>query len=296
MKTRPGVTLLEVLVAIFIMGIGLLALLTLFPLGATTMSAAMRDARCNEAGNNAKSVCLALNLRQDPIAGPAFQGPSGPNQLPTDWNGASYPVFVDPVGLYYVGSTPASIPGTLVQRVGFSQALTGPRAIRWCSLWDDYAFDGSGSTNLATGVARESRFTWAYMLKRPNWQNSAVVEANIVCYAGRNLQIPGGEVAYPATYSNASPRTIIITYAGDKPNLKNGGWILDATAHDINKDTVLAMRYGPVHGTFYRVVGFTEVNTNQIEIELQTVPVAPVNNIVIMDNVAEVFPVGTGRP
>ena len=33
-RDRPGVTLLEVLTAIFIMGIGMLAILTLFPAGA----------------------------------------------------------------------------------------------------------------------------------------------------------------------------------------------------------------------------------------------------------------------
>jgi Tfp pilus assembly protein PilV len=40
-----GVTLLEVLVAIFVNGVGLLALLTLFPLGALEMAAAIKDDR-----------------------------------------------------------------------------------------------------------------------------------------------------------------------------------------------------------------------------------------------------------
>lgn len=42
---RPGVTLLEVLVAIFVMAIGLLALLTLFPIGAIQMAQAVKDDR-----------------------------------------------------------------------------------------------------------------------------------------------------------------------------------------------------------------------------------------------------------
>jgi prepilin-type N-terminal cleavage/methylation domain-containing protein len=44
-RRRAGVTLIEVLVAIFIMGIGLLALLVLFPLGAIEMSQAIQDDR-----------------------------------------------------------------------------------------------------------------------------------------------------------------------------------------------------------------------------------------------------------
>lgn len=42
---RLGVTLLEVLIAIYIMGIGLLALLALFPLGMLSMAQAVQDDR-----------------------------------------------------------------------------------------------------------------------------------------------------------------------------------------------------------------------------------------------------------
>ena len=50
---QAGVTLLEVLVAIFVMGIGLLALLTLFPLGALEMAEAIKDDRTGSAASNA---------------------------------------------------------------------------------------------------------------------------------------------------------------------------------------------------------------------------------------------------
>jgi len=42
---RAGITLVEVLVAIFTLGVGLLALLTLFPLGALEMAQAVKDDR-----------------------------------------------------------------------------------------------------------------------------------------------------------------------------------------------------------------------------------------------------------
>ena len=54
---RRGVTLLEVLTAIFIMGVGLLAILTLFPLGALSMARAVRDDRAATIGANATIVC-----------------------------------------------------------------------------------------------------------------------------------------------------------------------------------------------------------------------------------------------
>jgi hypothetical protein len=46
--SSSGVTLVEVLTAIFLMGVGLLALLTLFPLGALSMAQAIKDDRARE--------------------------------------------------------------------------------------------------------------------------------------------------------------------------------------------------------------------------------------------------------
>ena len=59
MRRRPAVTLLEVLVAIFIMAIGLLALLVLFPLGALSMAEALQKDRTAAAAANASSLAEA---------------------------------------------------------------------------------------------------------------------------------------------------------------------------------------------------------------------------------------------
>lgn len=50
---RPGVTLTEVLVALFVMAIGMIALLTLFPLGMMQINQAIKDERTTQAANNA---------------------------------------------------------------------------------------------------------------------------------------------------------------------------------------------------------------------------------------------------
>src|SRR3954447_9298845 len=56
MPRRQGATLVEVLVAIFVMGLGLIALLTLFPLGAIRMAQAIQDDRCATAVANADAI------------------------------------------------------------------------------------------------------------------------------------------------------------------------------------------------------------------------------------------------
>jgi prepilin-type N-terminal cleavage/methylation domain-containing protein len=309
MRARPGVTLLEVLIAIFIMGIGLLALLALFPLGAATMTQAMRDARLAEAGHNGKGVCFSQNIMHDGNVNPLYLSgaPGSPPLLP-DWNGPSYPVYVDPIGVWYITGMSNQIAPNF-PRIASSQTTNSASALRWCSLHDDYTFDNSGSAiNAATGgvVERESRYTWAYLMKLPNVQTPSVVDINLVVYQGRNLQVPGGETPYQVV-SVPNPKTIVVAYNnGNKPNIKRGGWILDVTSYNPNDPALrpLALKYGPVAGTFYRVVDITDVNVGGVgpalEVELQSSQnisqnvVVPIKNILVLDNVAEVFSIGTG--
>src|SRR5690349_13186232 len=69
---RRAVTLTEVLIAIFLMGIGLMAILSLFPLGAAQMAQALKDQRCAEAGTNAAALGRVLwrqTCDDDPTVG-----------------------------------------------------------------------------------------------------------------------------------------------------------------------------------------------------------------------------------
>jgi hypothetical protein len=132
MNRRPAVTLLEAIMAIFVMAIGLLALLTLFPLGAIQMAQSLKDQRTAEASINATSQWKAFNLNNDTssivLTIPAAQGggtifenpwpaataaPGVPNLTTGSYVGASYPVLVDPAcsaaGAQVVTTTTASL-------------------------------------------------------------------------------------------------------------------------------------------------------------------------------------------
>src|SRR5205809_6653780 len=74
---RPAVTLVETLVAIFVMGLGMLALLVLFPFGALTMAQAIKDDRTAHAAGNAKATLAAWNIPKDPQVAPNFVNPGG---------------------------------------------------------------------------------------------------------------------------------------------------------------------------------------------------------------------------
>src|SRR5947209_2842187 len=166
MKHRPGVTLVEVLVAIFIMGIGMLAVLTLFPLGALNMARALQDDRAATAAQIATSMAVAFDLRHDGNVVPAFTPP--PNYQGTK----SFPVFVDPYGMLAGAPNTLGLPSPQPQvrrvnpasRLGSASSPGFPSgAARFCSLLDDIGFLQDGTSDLSTGfVNRGGTFTWAY--------------------------------------------------------------------------------------------------------------------------------------
>src|SRR5207253_1700734 len=83
------------------------------------------------------------------------------------------------------------------------------RLRRWFTLQDTMQFTGNGDPvqlNLTPGVTndpaaidrqlqRDSRLSWAYMLRRPNRGNAALVEMSIVVYE-RRVSYPMGQEAY----------------------------------------------------------------------------------------------------
>src|SRR5438876_11917270 len=67
---RAGTTLVEVLVAIFVMGIGLIAVLALFPLGVIRMAQAIQDNHTGNIAFNAESIATTKLLGQDSLGNP----------------------------------------------------------------------------------------------------------------------------------------------------------------------------------------------------------------------------------
>src|SRR5262249_40153322 len=111
---RGAVTLIEVLVAIFVVAIGLMALLTLFPLGALSMAQAVKDDRTAHVAYNMNAIARAyweFNLESIATNGTDYESPiNDPNNgaltspgggLPAlrtknpPYTGPSYPVYMD---------------------------------------------------------------------------------------------------------------------------------------------------------------------------------------------------------
>jgi hypothetical protein len=292
---RQGATLVEVLVAITIMGLGLLSILSLFVVGSVTMSQASQDDLVAHVAANAGALADMMDVRHDPLLltpppqSDVFSLPF-PGSIIPDLNavpgfqGMSYPVMVDPYGLQSgqaaLGRATVNTPGLAfvspgVPRcnVSFVAGDTQPlRALtRWFTSQDDMSFlrDGPliGLPCPPGGVVpRENRYSWSYLLRRPRCGDVSVVDLTVIVYSGRPI-LPLGELAYGGSPGNPialvpNTNTVVLTWnpaAGEEtPPIRRGGWIFDATMVRANLSAGLPPSYQPdPHGHFYRVVAVT---------------------------------------
>jgi hypothetical protein len=334
MQRRSGATLVEVLVAIFIMALGLLTLLALFPLGVLTMAQAIQDDRTANAAGNAAAIAIAQDIRHDPNVTPLFLNPD-PNKVvyadaPPD--GPSYPVYVDVMGarsylgLYaqWVGGQNVAGQGAGVPRGTVTFVKTTSDALQWFSLLDDIYFDNDPNASPSTMgypkieaannniniFYRQNLYTWAYLLRRPLQGDPTVVEVSVIVYNSRSLalnsSLQGDEVPFNATFDPTS-NIVSLSWAAnqDAPKLRVGSWIMDTTL--VPSPQGAAQPYSGVHANFYRVVAVTETSDTSMDVEVQTPlrdfplpntnPPALTGTVVVLDGVAEVFEKRTGwRP
>jgi hypothetical protein len=296
MRHRPAITLVEVLIAIFVMGIGMLALLVLFPLGALSIARALQDDRAAQAAANATAWANAVDLRHDlqvmenPAAGSLgpFRDPFGgtPPALVAPYGGPSFPVFIDPyyyrlgstsIGNFTVAGVPVT-PGFARRSLSLSglvpgrtMPLTAAETTRWFTLLDDITFksgepaDGTPEVPAGGFVKRGGRYTWAYLLKRPRAYSPEVVDLSVVVYGSRPVQVPGGENSYFAASDTSVPPNpnILNVYwnpaSTDKPPFRKGVWVLDTTVDLTPNPASPAQPWQVPRGYFYRVVGTTDL-------------------------------------
>jgi prepilin-type N-terminal cleavage/methylation domain-containing protein len=306
---RPGVTLIEVLVAIFVMALGLMALLTLFPLGALSMAQAIKDERTADEAYNVAAVTRAywkVALESNP-ADPdnpidqAMLNPE-PGVMPdrTGNTGPSYPVYVDVFGAPPTGAYAGNWGSWLAQQLyGVPRrSLSGPYlnvqppynntniTLSLFSLLDDLAFQNGTATN---PPSREGRYSAALFLRRGNCTESRFVDVTAIVYSGRALEFspdlsPTGETQYTTAQNPNDPNpnpphgfvagnnTVQVVYNGTRPTLRRGDWVMDAWMYDQSGNPQSPFVNEPPHGYFYRVVSVNDVIVNGspgLELELQ---------------------------
>ncbi|MBY0231423.1 MAG: prepilin-type N-terminal cleavage/methylation domain-containing protein [Gemmataceae bacterium] len=330
--SRPGVTLVEVLAAIFIMGVGMLAVLVLYPLGALRMAAALKDGRCGVIAANVDSISSMFDLRDDPAVTPYFAaGYTPPGYAPADPLGRGYPVLVDPYyalsGYGTIGTSSGS-PGIPRVTPKFVRTALGPLiqrqdCERWFTFLDDLTFDPDGSPKVAgAALERQWKYTWSCLLKRFRAGDPQTTELTVVVYRGRPIsqpvpeetyQVPGPRLQPGYAEPNVGDTSIVVRWpvAGpapftpqEKPALRRGAWVLDTTYK--LRSQVGGAGYGYVHAEFYKVLqtseepGYydpeTQISYSQMRLDIQP-PLrdANVSQLTVLEGAVEVFERGNGR-
>jgi hypothetical protein len=279
MKHRSGITLLEVLVAIFIMGVGLLAILTLFPLGVMTAAQALQDDRVQQLAVNVDRLATARDLRND-------------TNITGSFNATTTAVYVDPfyapLGSTTLGTAPNSIPRV---QLPASWTPTGGNATRWFTMIDDYNFtvgdpanpppggtggavpDNTGGTIQSYGI-----YTCCVLMRRPRPTDPSFDSMAVVVYKGRSTQVIQGETAYAA--AGTAGNTTLTVNGPPAPSIRRSGWILDTT---VNGTT------NAVQADFYQVISMTDNGAGLYTLETATPLKNNVSNIIVLENVIDVI-------
>ena len=330
---RTGATLVEVLVAIFVMGIGLIAVLALFPLGVIRMQQAIQDNHTASIAYNAEAIVTMKLLGQDAAGNPesirhdaTFVSTSlnpGGGLGQASAQGPSYPVFIDPTGYRSAAGTPyqgwlAGTAGT-IPRISLNSiqnsATPDSQAMRWFSFRDDFEFDNNGLPKYVPPAAppvtpppyfyRSTRYSWGLLCQLPKVADPAVVNMAVVVFNRRTLGmgaggIPLNEYLYSSAFNtNTNVVTLTVPAGGTPPPVRLGEWILDSTS---------VTNPASAHGYFYRVVSITDNGNSTFDLEVQTplrgfvgsnIPQISTGvyagQTIILEGVVEVFERNSGR-
>lgn len=310
MPRRPGLTLTEVLVTLAILSFGVLAILTLFPLAASQMAVAVREDRSAQAANAADGYLRAywkseVVDKYPSVTEPFFKALDDPNDtvpvgpfrqlalpltlslslpfLPSPPPEASYPVFIDPMGVaarpttnkarYWMGDDG----GTGAPRRSLTSITTAQQAFRTCSLMDGLGYDENGRPS----PDRELRYNWMWVVQRPDNREKLKADMTVLVYDRRaNMYAPAGSEGWFQTLGVVLPgsNTVSLSFnAGVSPDVKPGTWMVEVTDPLLN----ITLPPNKVRGAnFYQVVS-SKPNGLSLDIELN-IPFKKANDSVVL--------------
>jgi len=181
LKRRSGLTLLEVLITIFVMGIGMLSVLTLFPLAARKIGMAIDMDRATQMAANA-SAYASLPMTTN--------GPSVRQKVQQYFDGVENglnpqdPDLAKPSEILHYDlaakndNRNISLLGTLVPMAGWP-FLNRNQVV---SL-DEYPFNDQGAPE--SGSRRSERYSSSYLFRRNRLDDETSMETIVLVYAGR---------------------------------------------------------------------------------------------------------------
>jgi hypothetical protein len=310
---------------LFVMALGLISLLTLFPVGAIQIGLALRDDRCKQTAVQADAFMRAywqarvivpltdVNPATKPddfylaMDDPNWTGPMGtaPSEVFTS---PSFPVLVDPIGYHtYSGAAKTAVASDTVvafprRNIGIVDTITTTvpmldqqAALRNCVMLDDWTFVENGLAATNGGVTRVGKYNWAVVLQRPAGASitNRPASMTILCFGERPplLNSTDNEKLVTGVALTANSTTITgISKPAVTPTDPNSPPLLKkgGWVMDGSIDTGgTPNRYA----NFYRITNVNEqATTFDIEIEPPLIgPVLPTTRLFFFAGLTEVF-------
>jgi prepilin-type N-terminal cleavage/methylation domain-containing protein len=282
--TRKGLTLLEVLITIFVMGIGMLSVLTLFPLAARKIGMSIDMDRATQMAANASALAsLPMTVNGPTIRQKVQQyfdgiesGYRSTNPLDPRLARPSEVMHYDVAAKNDNKTT--SLLGTLIPLAGW------PYLNRYqvVSL-DEYPFTDSGAPE--ANSRRSERYSCSYLFRRGRLDDETSMETIILVYAGRpfdfgvgmetNISSVLAANANPAGSMELSFTNLPVQGPGGPDRVfHRGSWIMDKDNWKL----------------FYKVVS-VDSSTNKVAIDRALEK--DLNNAVWIDYLVDWFDRGT---
>ncbi len=251
MIKRKGLSLLEVLISIFIMGIGMLSVLAMFPAAADMMGRAITNAQMAEGLVNARGMQDGVDWTSSayskfvtvpiknpntspPIATGWFNQPAGetPSFLLLDQFAALGAVYRFNNLPIEIGSLNAfTFPGnTPIDSTSGNPSRT-EIAARFFTCNSDLILNKAGIANLDDDgstvlVEREAKFTLAHLFTRPMpITNPNYIKRNVLVFKDRSQVLNGNDFTYYQISSASSTNQFTLSVNANGA-LKNRQWVM----------------------------------------------------------------------
>lgn len=324
MIRRPGLTMTELLIAIFIVAIGLAGVMSMVPFGAKQMSDALVADRTTSHANTIDGLVRGYwkeKVVDNPNSTEPFWKaldnaadmgghPSGATMPVLDPGSSepSYPVVLDPMGVVgrgnpndkWIGDVQDVMgsPGTITRVPRRAMSISSSNKQLELRMWsqaDGFTWDDSfdGAIPKTGAEMRELRYNALAVIQRPINRDRNSATLKIVVFSNRRHLFfpPGSEAVINGVAFNPGRTDIQLPVNTITTDVKKGMWIMDATVDQPPTVTPLIR-----HANFYRIVSATQDATgSNWDIELHTPVRRPFGGgaynatVVLMPGVAAVF-------
>ena len=282
---RTGLTLLEVLITIFVMAIGLLSVLTLFPLAARKIVRSIDNDRAALMAANADGSETILGFRssvQNYFSNAANLRTPAVRLLP------SGVVHFDPIGDYggaqlYVNFT--TFGSSIIPSIQWK------KLVEWFTSQDEIQFQPWGVPEI--GFRKGNRYSVSYLYRRNALGDSNSLDTVMLIYTGRPIEF-GNTALVPLLMISSNLDGITVSDPGTGGSASSSGpdrvlgrnsWIMDQS---------LDSNGNPVWKKFYQVQSTEITGLNQVSLVFDRNPDQPIKQAVWVDYLFDWFDRGIG--